>query len=167
MRRSANPAYNSPTSTILGLVREISSIMAEGYEDKDSRYAKLEAIFSRHASLPFDDDSAALAGRVRKQLERRGKVIGPHDLQIAAIALQHQWSLVTGNKDEFSQSRACKSRTGGPVACERFVALLTIATHQFPALRISPWIRFSVVHEVIVTATGRGQMSQGMPGKSS
>ncbi len=72
------------------------------------RLAKLEAIFSRHASVPFDDESAAIAGRRRKELENQGRVIGPHDLQIAAIALQHEWTLVTNNKDEFSRVEGLK-----------------------------------------------------------
>ena len=37
-------------------------------------------IFNRHASVPFDDESAAIAGPLRKKLESQGKVIGPHDL---------------------------------------------------------------------------------------
>lgn len=81
---------------------------AEGYEDKAARLAKLELIFSRHASVPFDDESAAIAGRLRKKLEREGKTIGPHDTQIAAIALQHDWTLVTNNKDEFCRVEGLK-----------------------------------------------------------
>ena len=49
---------------------------------------KLECFFNRHASVPFDAESAAIAGPLRKKLESQGKVIGPHDLQIAAIKLQ-------------------------------------------------------------------------------
>lgn len=69
---------------------------------------RLERFFNRHASVPFDDESAALAGPLRKKLESQGKVIGPHDLQIAAIALQHEWTLVTSNTDEFSRVEGLK-----------------------------------------------------------
>lgn len=65
-------------------------------------------IFNRHASVPFDDESAAIAGPLRKKLESHGKVIGPHDLQIAAIALQHEWTLVTSNTDELSRVEGLK-----------------------------------------------------------
>lgn len=88
---------------LCSVVKEELCYGAEGYDDKEARFAKLEAIFGRHASLPYDDDAAAIAGRLRKQLERQGKLIGPHDLQIAASALQHRWTLVTRNKDEFSR----------------------------------------------------------------
>ena len=81
---------------------------AEGYEDKGARLARLSMIFDHHASVPFDDDAAAIAGRLRKTLESRGEVIGPHDLQIAAIALQHDWILVTHNQGEFSRVKGLK-----------------------------------------------------------
>jgi tRNA(fMet)-specific endonuclease VapC len=81
---------------------------AEGYEDKEARLAKLGMIFDHHASVPFDDEAAAISGRLRRTLELRGEVIGPHDLQIAAIALQHDWTLVTHNQDEFSRVKGLK-----------------------------------------------------------
>jgi tRNA(fMet)-specific endonuclease VapC len=40
---------------------------------------------------------------IRRELERSGTIIGPHDLQIAAIALQHGLTLVTHNRQEFSR----------------------------------------------------------------
>lgn len=64
--------------------------------------AKLDFVFERHPSVPFDDEAAAIAGRLRKDLESRREVIGPHDLQIAAIALLHGWTLVTNNTREFA-----------------------------------------------------------------
>ena len=57
---------------------------AEGYDDRGGRMAKLESLFTRHVSVPFDDAAAQIAARLRKDLERRRQVIGPHDLQIAA-----------------------------------------------------------------------------------
>jgi tRNA(fMet)-specific endonuclease VapC len=65
-------------------------------------------IFNRHASVPFDDESADIAGSLRKKLESQGRVIGSHDLQIAAIALQHEWTLVTSNTDAFRRVEGLK-----------------------------------------------------------
>src|SRR6266404_650316 len=67
---------------------------AERSSDPVREHAKLDLFLSPFASLPFDDQSARLCAEVRAQLERSGKVIGPHDLQIAAIALQHGLTLV-------------------------------------------------------------------------
>jgi tRNA(fMet)-specific endonuclease VapC len=55
------------------------------------------------SSLPFDDDAAEVYGRIRTQLEKSGKPIGPNDLLIAAIAIAHDATLVTHNTGEFSR----------------------------------------------------------------
>ena len=48
-------------------------------------------------SLPFDDVAAMTFGTIRSQLEASGSPIGAYDLQIAAIALAHDLTLVTHN----------------------------------------------------------------------
>ena len=55
------------------------------------------------ASLPFDDAAAPIFGRVRADLTAVGATLGPYDLQIAAIALAHNVTLVTHNTREFSR----------------------------------------------------------------
>jgi len=64
---------------------------------------KLNVFLKQIQSLPFDDDSALIFGEVRAQLSRIGRPIGPYDLQIAAIALQHKLTLVTHNLAEFNR----------------------------------------------------------------
>ena len=54
-------------------------------------------------SLPFDDASADHFARNRRDLESRGMMIGPSDLQIGAIALANALTLVTHNTREFSR----------------------------------------------------------------
>jgi tRNA(fMet)-specific endonuclease VapC len=54
-------------------------------------------------SLPFDNPVAEACSRIRHYLERQGMVIGPYDLQIAAIALANGCTLVTHNTGEFSR----------------------------------------------------------------
>ena len=51
--------------------------------------------------LPFTADDAAVAGKLRRYLERRGTMIGPYDLQIAAQALSRNIPVVTHNTGEF------------------------------------------------------------------
>jgi tRNA(fMet)-specific endonuclease VapC len=53
--------------------------------------------------LPFDSECAAIAARLRAELEAVGTPIGPHDTLIAATALRHQATLVTRNVREFSR----------------------------------------------------------------
>ena len=54
-------------------------------------------------SLPFDDEAANLSGQIRARLASLGTPIGYHDLQIAAIALANNLTLVTHNVREFSR----------------------------------------------------------------
>lgn len=51
--------------------------------------------------LPFDDEDAGEAARLRVALERAGAPIGPYDLLIAAQASRRGWTVVTGNVAEF------------------------------------------------------------------
>jgi len=50
---------------------------------------------------PFDDDAAAVYGRIRAELERRGMLIGSLDMLIAAHALSLGRTLITNNEREF------------------------------------------------------------------
>ncbi len=69
----------------------------------DFNLALLGRIFHLFESWPFDDAAAEHEGRVRAQLVRQGNRIGPHDLQIAAIALAADATLVTHNTREFGR----------------------------------------------------------------
>jgi tRNA(fMet)-specific endonuclease VapC len=55
------------------------------------------------STLPFDDLAAERFARVRRDLEVQGAVIGPYDMQIAAIALVNACTLVTHNTREFGR----------------------------------------------------------------
>jgi len=76
---------------------------ARKYGDRLAREAMLRELFASHGSVPFDDAAAEESARLRHLLEARGEVIGPHDLQIAAIALTRDWTIVTANTGEFSR----------------------------------------------------------------
>ena len=62
-----------------------------------------QAFFSQFVSLPLQDEDAFLAGRIRAQLAKAGTPIGSYDLQIAAIALTNDLTLVTHNTREFER----------------------------------------------------------------
>ncbi|RYD35118.1 MAG: type II toxin-antitoxin system VapC family toxin [Verrucomicrobiaceae bacterium] len=64
---------------------------------------KLDSIFRKLESLPFDDRAAEFYGRIHADLSSRGARIGPHDTMIAAIALANNLILVTHNVREFSR----------------------------------------------------------------
>jgi tRNA(fMet)-specific endonuclease VapC len=54
-------------------------------------------------SLPFDDAAALIFGELRADLAKKGTPIGAYDLQIAAIALANDLTLITHNTGEFSR----------------------------------------------------------------
>ncbi len=54
--------------------------------------------------LSFDADAARRYGQVRATLEERGTPIGDADLRIAAIALDHGLTVVTGNVRHFRRA---------------------------------------------------------------
>lgn len=65
--------------------------------------ANQQAFLTQFLSLPFDDDAAQVYAIIRAHLELQGTPIGPYDLQIAAIALANNLTLVTHNTREFSR----------------------------------------------------------------
>jgi len=81
---------------------------AERSSDPAREHSKLDLFLSPFTSLPFDDLCARTCAEIRAELERTGRVVGPHDLQIAAIALQHKLTLVTHNTQEFSRIAGLK-----------------------------------------------------------
>ncbi len=63
----------------------------------------LKLFFESFVSLPFDDDCCDIYGRIRSDLARIGKPIGPYDLQIAATAMANNLILVTAKTKEFGR----------------------------------------------------------------
>lgn len=61
----------------------------------------LEQFFNQFNTVYLDVAAAKIAGKIRAELASVGTPIGPYDLQIAAIALAHNLTLVTHNTREF------------------------------------------------------------------
>ena len=76
---------------------------AKKYGNAGRRAAMVKASLSAIASIAFDDIAADCYADIKHDLELAGRIIGPADLQIAAICLAHQLTLVTGNVREFSR----------------------------------------------------------------
>ncbi len=53
--------------------------------------------------LPFDDNDAVNFGIIKTELEKKGTIIGPMDLLLAAQAKTKQLILVTNNTKEFER----------------------------------------------------------------
>jgi tRNA(fMet)-specific endonuclease VapC len=65
--------------------------------------AAVSGLLRNLLQVPFDDDAARSAARIRFDLESKGLTIGPMDLLIAGTALSRNAILVTNNTREFSR----------------------------------------------------------------
>jgi tRNA(fMet)-specific endonuclease VapC len=69
----------------------------------DRNLAAQQEFLAQFVSLPFDDSATMIFGTIRTRLELLGTPIGPYDLQIASIAMNHNLTLVTHNTREFKR----------------------------------------------------------------
>jgi tRNA(fMet)-specific endonuclease VapC len=76
---------------------------AQDLNRKIRRQQHVEQILASIAVQPFDLAQARHHARTWADLERRGKMIGPHDLVIAAAGLALGHKIATLNVDEFRQ----------------------------------------------------------------
>lgn len=76
---------------------------AEKYGNRAARLQLIDDALGPLQSYPFDDFAAAKYATIRHKLETLGQVIGPYDMQIAAICLAHDCTLVSSNVGEFSR----------------------------------------------------------------
>lgn len=60
-----------------------------------------ENVFPNVNILPFDQESGRVFGTLKAELEKRGIGCSEPDLRIAAVTLQHNLTLVTGNTRHF------------------------------------------------------------------
>jgi len=106
-----------------GLLRRISAISPElqftsaitagelvygAYRSSRPEYflEKLETLVWPHlVILPFDYNAARIYGKLRSSLEREGIPLSEPDLRIASIALNRQFTLITGNIRHFGRIR--------------------------------------------------------------
>ena len=64
---------------------------------------KVDTFLRALHEIPFSDQTAEQAARIRNALESKGNPIGPMDLLIAATAIESGLKLVTGNQREFGR----------------------------------------------------------------
>ena len=69
--------------------------------DPDRNRVALAGFVAPLVVVPFDGPAASAYGRLRADLQRAGRPIGPMDMHIAAHALSLNAALVTGNEREF------------------------------------------------------------------
>jgi tRNA(fMet)-specific endonuclease VapC len=72
-------------------------------EVRTKRAAFVEAVLERFPLLSVDLATARIHAQVWEELAGAGKMIGPHDLWLAATCIAHGLTMVTANLREFSR----------------------------------------------------------------
>lgn len=96
-------AINNNDIVICSIVRFELFYGAHKSNKKEGTLATLRDFLNCFEDAGFDDTISDLCGRLRAELEMAGTPIGPYDLQIGAIALANNFTLVTHNTKEFSR----------------------------------------------------------------
>jgi len=94
-----------PASDILlssVVVAEIEYGIAKSARQEHNRRV-FDSLLEGFQIVPFDAAAARLYGPIRAELERRGQIIGPYDLMIAAHTQALGAVLVTDNIGEFQR----------------------------------------------------------------
>ncbi|MEH2443632.1 type II toxin-antitoxin system VapC family toxin [Nostoc sp.] len=109
--KRANPRIIAKANTYLNQFDKytISVItvmeIVEGWQKRkqEQRLQQFLTIVSSQEILSFDLTEAVLAGKIYADLETTGKRIGYPDCMIAAIAIRHNLTLVTGNLSHYQR----------------------------------------------------------------
>lgn len=72
-------------------------------EQQSKNRFRLQTFLEWIPSLPFESDAASHFGEIRADLTKKGTPIGLFDMQIAAIALTNDLTVVTNNTREFER----------------------------------------------------------------
>lgn len=75
---------------------------------REQRQRFVEAILTHLPVLPFTLEIARAHARLWADLQKRGQIIGERDLMIAATALVHSLTIITGNTREFQRVQDLK-----------------------------------------------------------
>lgn len=81
---------------------------ADGAVRRGRRERFVERLLLTIPVLPFTLEVARTHSRLWADLQKRGEVIGAHDLVIAATALTHDMTMLTGDQRHFSRIETLK-----------------------------------------------------------
>jgi tRNA(fMet)-specific endonuclease VapC len=107
--RAASSALPPSESCIVSVITaaELEVGIHLSARPREQRVA-VDGLLACFTVLPLEVSAVTDYGEIRSELERKGTVIGPLDLLIAAHARSLGATLVTGNADEFKRLRGLK-----------------------------------------------------------
>ena len=81
---------------------------AEKSKAKKKNRSIVEEFVSNFEIIPFDERCCQTYAKIRASLEKSGSPVGPMDLLIASITLEHNLRLVTNNVKEFRRIKGLR-----------------------------------------------------------
>ena len=88
---------------ICSIVRGELEYGARKSNNPEKTISILKNFLSNFPEIDYNTSAAEHYGIIRADLEKQGMLIGPYDMQIAAIALVNNFTLVTHNTKEFKR----------------------------------------------------------------
>jgi len=98
MRRLAGLRESEVFTSAITVGELVFGALVAGLGDLEKR---IDVILSSVPVVSFDEGAAYTYGRIRADLRIKGLTLDDPDLRIAAIALTHQRTVVTGNQRHF------------------------------------------------------------------
>ena len=92
--------YKRLTTSAITVMEIVKGFHQAGRADAIEKFL---ASIKSSTILAFDQSCAETAGRIYGDLDRTGQTVGRADPMIAAIAIQHDLTLVTGNLDHYQR----------------------------------------------------------------
>ena len=100
--------YNPPEIKLSSIsIAELEYGVSKSENREKNRQALID-FASAFDIVDFNDDDAEIYGMIRADLEKKGQIIGPYDMQIAAQAISRNMVLVTNNVREFCRVKNLK-----------------------------------------------------------
>lgn len=99
----ANSYLNQFDKYTLSVITVMEIIEGWHKRKQEQRLQQFLTILTSQEILSFDFTEAVLAGKIYADLETTGKRIGYPDCMIAAIAIHHNLTLVTGNLSHYQR----------------------------------------------------------------
>ena len=103
--------FKSKTPDEIKIPSIVSAELFYGAEKSNNKKKTVEIVedfLAPFEIIGFGCEEANIYGKIRARLELKGQIIGPNDLIIASIVLNHGAKLVTNNTKEFQRIPSLK-----------------------------------------------------------
>ena len=80
----------------------------EKSQRKEENEHRIRKFLSPFEIIDFNSNDAIRYARIRSTLQKKGNLIGPYDMLIAAQAISRSWTIITNHEKEFTRVEGLK-----------------------------------------------------------